>query len=187
MIVYVRHGNDEEKTPKYHHDNRMTSKGGKDVKRFIKFFIKKYGKPDLIICSPFRRAVDTLEVMMNYLQSTDNKHPDAKSPEIVIEPKLSRFFSASEKKDPSVHKATLVYGPPIMEKRKEFHHRTTKFFNNMIRKGYLKDGKLAMVITHALVLKDCAKEANVNLPEHYDFLEYFALVEGKDGGVEQVF
>lgn len=177
MIIFVRHGDDDEKKPKYAHDHRMTKRGGKDVKRFIKFFLKEYGQPHIIYCSPFRRATDTLYAMTKYL---------GQETKIVIDPDLSRYFTGSEKDDPQVYKATLKYGPPIMEKRKKFHKRTKNFFKRMMDSGYAKEDKLVMVITHALVLKDCAKFTNVKLPEHYDFLEHFAIRENKNGELERV-
>ena len=179
MIVFLRHADDEVGSVESgcEHDHAITKKGRKESKKFMKAFVKKYGQPDEIRCTPFRRGTQTLEAMRKHLSD---------KVKITIDPDLSRFFNNSEKRNPGVHKDTLKYKPPIMESRKDFHKRNKNYFKQLKKDGYLEKDKLIIVLTHFLVLKDAAFALGVSLPEKYDFLEYFVLRSNKKGEIVRV-
>ena len=165
-VIYIRHGDDHDKDPKYEQDHEITKSGKKDCKRVAEKLIEKYGHPDMIRVTPFLRGVQTVKAMKDVLKAKT---------EIVFDANLSRFFSKREKKNPSVAPETLEFKPPIMETRKEFHKRTSKHYKKMKKGKYFQKGKMIWCITHALVLKAVAEKADVSLPDHYDFLERFIV------------
>lgn len=165
-IIYFRHGDDEVSDPTKTHDHKITDEGKKDARKFAKKLIKKYGQPQRVYLGPFARTKETYAAMKKYLDS---------DVEIIIEPRLSRYFSSKEKKHPKVYTSTKKYKPPIQETHSEFHERVEKHYSKLKKDGWLKEDKLTWCITHALVLKHTAKQVDITLPERYDFLECFAI------------
>lgn len=158
MHVYIRHGNDEKKS-NYKHDKSLNSLSDTetDIINFTKKLIKKYGYPDRIYCSPFKRARATLTIMLKVL--------DKDKVDVHIEPNLSRFFTKNEQKNVSVRKHTLIYNPPIYENKKSFHKRVDK-----VQKDQFCTCCNVWYITHYLVLKRMCENKNIAIPNHMKFL-----------------
>lgn len=154
MPVYMRHGNDEKKST-YKQDKSLNSGSQyeQDIIDKTHQLIKLHGYPKKIYCSPFRRARETVHIM--------NKILNAK---IIIDPRLSRFFSKKEKLNPSVRHKTLKYKPPITENRLEFKQRV-KEIEHIISKE-----ESTWVITHYLVIKNICKYYNKDIPQKMPFL-----------------
>ena len=156
--------------PTFKHDQRINKSGRKLAKRRAKDVVSQFGKPDIIYCSPFLRARETCEEMKKIFGSR------SAGPAYRIDSALSRFFTDTERKHYSVDTETLKYKPPINESHKSYRKRCLRHFKKMEQRGFLKE-KVVLCITHAVVLKQIAKYAKVTLPEHYDFMETFAIQE----------
>lgn len=154
MHIYMRHGNDE-KTSTFKQDKSLNSSSQceQDIIDKTHQLIKLYGYPKKIYCSPFRRARETVHIMNKILNV-----------EIIIDSKLSRFFSKKEKLNPSVRTKTLKYNPPITESRLEFKQRV-KEIEKIINKE-----ESVWVITHYLVMKNICKKYNKEIPSKMPFL-----------------
>lgn len=168
VLIYLRHSNDElpsgeEATHK--HDNHINRDGKKLAKKIIKKILKQFGQPEVIYYSPFKRGRETLEAIKPYL---------GKKVKLVVDPRLSRYFTSKQKKECSIFKSTDELNPPVNESRDQFHERVVQQYKSMKDSKHLKRG-LAICITHAVVLKRIAKRVKVKLPEHYSFMEWFAL------------
>ncbi len=159
MHLYIRHGNDENKHSTFKHDKSLNplSSTEEDIIKFTQKLIKEYGAPDRIYCSPFKRARATLAIMLKVLDKT----------KIVIEPRLSRFFSKKEQQKISVRNQTLSYHPPIYEDKHSFHKRVDKI-QHKIDCGCC----YTWCITHYLVLKRIGDTKNIPIPSHMKFLWY---------------
>ena len=73
VLIYIRHGNDDEREPHKIHDTHLTSQGKHKSKKVAKKLIEKYGVPDIIFCSPFARTRETLDVFNKVIRKIGNK------------------------------------------------------------------------------------------------------------------
>lgn len=158
MHIYIRHGNDEKKS-NFKHDHSLNS--SKEIKQEIIHFtnklIMKYGYPDKIYCSPFKRVRSTVKIMKKILNN---------NVEIIVDPKLSRYFTKKEQEKPEVRDYTLKYKPPIYENTKLFKKRVDKFYKKVDQQ---KD-KNIWCITHYLVIKHICKKKQIEIPKRMPFL-----------------
>jgi len=176
VLVYLRHGDDNDPEASHRHDAHITRKGGKEVKSVIKKIIKKTKTlPSIIRCSPFRRAVETLEKVEAYIRK---KHGDDEWDKIriVYDRRLSRHFSTREQQSPDVSTKTkdLVKGKiPIFETWKKFQGRVEKHVGRMMKKDYYSH-KTPMVwcLTHTLVMKHACVVLKTPLVSWLSFLEW---------------
>lgn len=165
-VIVIRHANDEGKCFKKHDCPVNIKDGGKDARKVGISLIKKYGLPDEIIVSPFRRTKETLELMVG-----DEIHKI----KITQDPNISRYFSGREKDHPDVHSSTLKHNIPINESFRSFERRVRKF-SQKLEEINMKD-RCIWVITHALVYKRIGRYYERQTPSRIDFLEYFVLHE----------
>lgn len=173
MIIYLRHASDNYNDPTFLHDQKIvpSKKNLEDINSVVRYLIKTYGSPSVILCSPFQRARDTLEFMKDMLVKETGGEID-----VEIDPRLSRYFTSKEKKEPSVRKDTLELEPPIFEKWDDFKERVVEHVDEMVEKGYLKSRHtVVLVITHTLVIKEVAKYLKFDTPEHYEFLQWMCV------------
>lgn len=167
MLIYLRHADDDCPEATHCHDHRITERGAKKSRKVARRLIKKYGPPDIIYCSPFRRTRETLEAMW--------KEFPRHKPEVVIDCNLSRYFSPREQNDPNCYDETIKYGAPVYENWKDFRRRVRKHIHFVRRQGHFKDDNIVWCITHALVYKQVAQRYEVPIPEHIPFLDCFSL------------
>ena len=165
-VIFIRHSDDSDDRTLNKHDTHITKKGIDAAAKLAKSLIKEHGHPVRVYCGPFRRTLETLESM---------KKSFAQPVEVVIDPRLSRYFTSKEKKSPLVSQQTINLKPPIMESWKNFQYRIKKHVRELKRKNLFNSRNITFVITHCLVLKEVAKIFGVKLPERFDFLEHFTI------------
>lgn len=160
MQIIMRHGNDNQPS-KYKHDNslKLNDQTKEEIINHTKKLIKKYGHPDVIYCSPFRRGIETVKIMKKVFHKPVN---------IYIDAKLSRYFNNNEKQFPSVSEKTLKYKPPIHETHEAFYKRVDKVHYKMDSRSVR--GSHVWYITHYLVMKRIANNDNIQLPSYMPFL-----------------
>ena len=145
MIIYIRHGEDEEKDYKY--DESLTHYGKKSSRKLAHKLIDQYGIPDAIYYSPFYRTRQTLREMLIAI----DEHTDQRI-EKVCDPRLSRFFTKQQKRNPDIRSDTKRRGPPLDEEWEEFKLRV----KDQIEEIENEEG-IVWCITHTLVLSRVIK------------------------------
>lgn len=170
MIIYIRHSKDNDPETTFKHDNKITKTGKKMAEEKGKRLIEKYGYPEIIHCSPMRRARQTLEKLISSFPEEIRKNI-----KIYIDPNLSRRFNESEYKRTDLDPKTEKYSPPVVETDKEFKKRIKEHIKYMKENNYKYNGKTYWCITHAIVFKKIAKYNNIKVSDHIDFLQTFKL------------
>lgn len=168
MLIYIRHSEDDDTDPTYQHDPHLTDRGKKLARHQGKKLIRKYGLPDIIFYSPFRRTRETLNYMLY-----DLSNKDYDKIETVCELDASRYFSKRDKLNPDVAKSTLSKDIPIYENMSDFSSRInslSKKLSKLHRRNYV-----IWCITHTTVYKQLADIYHLDLPNHIPYMHYFAI------------
>lgn len=166
-LIVIRHANDEGHKPKHRHDQEITNSGRREARRKAVKLIEKYGNPDIIYCSPMIRTKQTLIEMLKYVKGT---------PQILVDNRLSRYFSSREQKDPSVFTVTSKGKIPIYESYDRFKDRCDSFLNSMRRRKYIRDKEhVVWVITHTLVIKRILRKRRMSHSSYMSFLQHYRL------------
>lgn len=160
VILYIRHADDNDKEKTFRDDPKITQTGAEKVIVFTDKLIKKRGLPEIIYVSPFRRAKLTAKYMLKLMKKKYDHYP-----EIIIDNRLSRFFSPREKLNPSISNRTKEYQVPIYESWDEFKERALDFMKEMESKS-----EDIWVITHTLIEREVARRYNVDFPKKIPFL-----------------
>jgi broad specificity phosphatase PhoE len=169
MIIYIRHANDMQEEITYLHDAKIpkNKENVEDTLKTAAFLIEQYGQPEVIICSVFERAKDTLNIMRKLL---------GKDVEIRYDTRVGRYFTANEKKQPSVRPTTLEMKPSIYETWSKFKLRVQDHVNDLIEDASMKSRhRVTWVITHTLVIKEVAKYLKFDVPEYFEFLLWLCV------------
>lgn len=161
MIIYMRHGNDEQDHPKFENDPSIRSDTYHIIIKHYNKLVNKYGEPDIVYVSPMRRCIKTATIMG--------------FEEIYVNPGLSRYFKADEVILDTIDPRTQNLDVPLHETSKEFKTRARDTINDIHK--YIESGKYVWVITHSLILKQAAKFYGTKLNKHHDFLEWFSIIQ----------
>ena len=144
MRIYIRHGPKEYRngySSDLKHDPGLTEQGKFEAQKCGGRLLKKYGLPSLIVCSPYKRARETAEKMLEGIEFIFriNKlvYDKSQAPKIVIDSDLSEYLGNhySEKLDVSAE--TEKYKPPHPECFRDFCARV-KHHND--KYSYLDNG-----------------------------------------------
>lgn len=166
MIIYIRHSQ-EDTDPTYLDDPLLTEKGQRlAYKRGIRL-IEKYGIPDIVYCSPFRRTKETMKYMLKDIDSRENDI------DIKIRGSLSRYFKTRDKKYADVCDKTLNKNIPIYEDRREFYFRVEHVYDKMEK--YRHSNKIIWCITHTSLYKEIADMYDISLPKHIPYMHYIKI------------
>lgn len=165
VTLIIRHANDEYIPIKYRHDKEITREGKRDAKKLAKKLINKYGYPDVIYCGPMRRTEQTMNRMRKYVGN------DVK---IVIDNRLSRYFTSREKRSPSIFTVTHRRNIPINETKHGFKKRCDSFLRYVKSRNHRKRQNV-WIISHTMVLKRISKKLRISIPQQLDFLEYYRI------------
>lgn len=163
MLLYIRHSNDEYKDATYLYDKKITEVGAKDMIKFTEKLVMKYGLPDVIYCSPFRRCRYSVKFMLRHLRNKYNHVP-----QIEMEPRLSRYFTHKEKLNPQISNNTAKYEVPIYESWGDFKKRNKEIIHKYER--YVYEEKKVWVLTHTLVIREVCRHYNIEFPKWIPFL-----------------
>ncbi len=161
VIVYLRHG--EDKKSGYKYDEKLTSKGKIDAKNLAKKLIEQYGLPDAIYCSPFYRTRQTRHQMSKVIDQYTDKYIVK-----IIDPRLSRFFTKKETKNPDIRSDTRKNKAPIYETPSEFRSRVKEQLYEMENKN---EYNVIWCIGHTLIIKHVAEFKNIHRDNHIKYLD----------------
>lgn len=169
-IIYIRHGND--KRSRYKHDEKLTSEGKREARELAKNLIEEYGLPDIIYYSPFYRTRQTRKQMTKEIYKYKEENGIDKRIKLQIEPRLGRYFTRKEERNPDISSSTLYKGAIIEETFQEFGKRVEYQLNEVIDNEY----NIVWNITHSLVLLKVSKVLNISRSSHVKYLDY-CLIE----------
>lgn len=168
MIIYIRHSFDDNYDPTYEHDPKLTKEGKILAYQKGKHLIKKFGIPNIIYCSPFRR---TKETVMNMIKNIPEEV--LANIKIFYDPIIGRYFSHKEKKHVSISKSTLKSNINIYETKRDFNRRINILTKRLSK--WIDSNHVIWCITHTSVFKKLAKLYNIKLPRNIPFMYYFVI------------
>ena len=163
-VIYIRHGKDKESH--YKHDEKLSEEGKKEILKFTEKLVKEYGIPDIIYYSPFRRTQQTTKYMIKKLKEITDKKVIYKT-----DTSLGRFFTRTQRRNPSVRKSTFSKGVIIDERYEEFKERVEEQMENVLSKNY----KIIWNITHSLILLHVAKLQKIEIDKRVNYLDKIVI------------
>ena len=135
MLIYLRHG-DDRGNDVYRHDRPLNDRGRKKAAKEAKRLIEKYGHPDTVFVSPFRRAIETLSCMTErFARPVDVNH----------DPRIAQCLSEKQRSAPSISPETLAV-ITIDEDREAFRRRIADHIEEARRRA--REGAAIWCITH---------------------------------------
>jgi len=161
VLIYLRHG-DDRGNDVYRHDRRLNDRGREKAGKKAKRLIEKYGHPDVIYVSPFRRAVDTLEAMSSHFEGAVTIRHD---------PRIAQRLSEKQQNDPQVSPETRAQ-ITIVEDRKAFRRRVGKHVEEVRRAS-----GVIWCITHQIVIEEVADHFDVKISGKLDFLDHVVMLK----------
>jgi len=160
-IIYLRHGEDTRSTHKY--DEKLTEAGKEGARNLAKKLIETYGIPDAIYCSPFYRTRQTRRQMLKVI----NEYTDKKIKNIT-DPRLSRYFTSSQERNPDIRRDTRKKKAPIHESWNDFKRRVKKQLRDMEKKDKYN---VIWCIGHTLIIKYVARFKDIDRSDHIKYLD----------------
>ncbi len=164
MFVLLRHQHDEDPEATYALDPHITPKGINSIRKYINSLVNEYGVPTIIYCSPLLRCRESAKYMRSHIQATY----DVKI-KIIIDPRLSRYFTSKDKKNPSIRQKSIDYNTPVTDNWKDFKYRIKQFSKE--HKHELRDkNTLVWCVTHYLVIREYSKIMGFTIPKKMPFM-----------------
>lgn len=160
MLIYLRHG-DDRGNDVYRHDRRLNDHGKKKAGKAADRLIEKYGHPDTIYASPFRRAIETLEAMYDHFQR-----------DVVVrrDPRIAQHLSEKQQAQPLVSPETLAQ-VTIIENKNEFQRRVAVHVEEI-----RQTSGVVWCITHQAVIEEVAGHFGVKISGDLDFLDHKVML-----------
>lgn len=163
MLIYLRHG-DDRGDDVYRHDRRLNARGKKKAGKEAKRLIDKYGHPDTVFVSPFRRTLETLDCMTVHFVRPVEIHRD---------PHIAQRLSAKQQRDPQVSPQVLEV-IVVDEDRGAFRARVADHISRARKRA--QSGATIWGITHQAVIEEIAEQIGVKIPGSLDFLDHVVML-----------
>lgn len=169
MAIYIRHAKDKYVKGDKEYDTSLTQNGLQDAFNLGKKLVELYGTPDVIYCSPFRRARQTARTMV---KSLGLKVP------IYVDINLSRYPGTEKDYSDKVRDDTKKYGFLLRETKDEFKVRVKKHVE-WVKSICKKNNLLVWVISHAVVITRVCKYLEISFPEHLKSRDWINIRDGE--------
>jgi broad specificity phosphatase PhoE len=155
VLLYLRHG-DDRGDDVYRHDRPLNDHGREKAGKQSRRLIEKYGHPDVVYVSPFRRAIETAEILAARFE---------RAVPIRKDPRVAQHLSEKQQRDPKISPETrsLV---AIIESRDAFRARIAAHVEE-VRRG---TGAI-WCVTHQAVIETVADHFAVKISGSLDFLD----------------
>jgi broad specificity phosphatase PhoE len=163
MLLYLRHG-DDRGDDVYRHDRRLNDRGRKKAGKEAKRLIEKYGHPDTVFVSPFRRAIETLNCMSEHFSRPVDVNHDRR---------IAQYLSDKQRAAPSLSPKTLEV-ITINEDGETFRRRILDHVKDVQRRA--KEGATIWGITHQVVIEEVAQQFGVKISGTLDFLDHVVML-----------
>lgn len=174
--VYIRHANknySNGESDLYKHDPGITDEGAESCKKVAECLIKKWGIPDIIIASPYRRTRETVQIMIS---SIDEKSKS--NIQVFIDSEVSEYLGNHREFPIDVTDNTMVYNPPHPETFKEMKNRVRRHHNHI--NDYIEridQEKVIWIITHGLIIKQIASFVGLKMAKEFATLTCLSIME----------
>ncbi len=165
MLLYLRHGDDRDDDV-YRHDCRLTDRGKKKASKQAERLIEKYGHPDRVFVSPFKRTLETLAAMSEHFSREVEVHRD---------PRVAQHLSQKQQGAPSVSPETLAQ-VAIVEDRDAFRRRVRDHVEDVLRRLQRRASEVIWCITHRAVIEEVADHFGVEISGGLGFLDHVAML-----------
>jgi broad specificity phosphatase PhoE len=163
VLIYVRHG-DDRGNDVYRHDRRLNVRGRKRAAKEAARLIERYGHPDVVFVSPFRRAIETLDCMTVHF---------ARPVEVHRDPGVAQHLSDKQRRDPHVSPQTLEV-IVVDESRDMFQKRVADHVGQVRKRA--EAGGTIWCITHQAVIEEVAVHFGAKIPGDLDFLDHVVML-----------
>jgi broad specificity phosphatase PhoE len=159
-IIYLRHG-DDRGNDVYRHDRHLNERGREKAPKAAKRLIEQYGHPDTAYCSPFRRAIETLDAMTERFTR----------PVVVrFDRRVAQHLSEKQQRDPQVSPETTAQ-IAIAEDEDAFRLRIAAHVDEVKRQT-----GVVWCVTHQAVIEEVARHFGVEISNDLDFLDHVLMV-----------
>lgn len=172
-LVYIRHADKEYvngNSPIYKHDPGITTKGVEKTKKVANHLIEKWGIPERIVVSPYRRTRETGIVM--------NKIIENKKTPINVDNDLSEYLGNHRFVTIDVTDETIYHDPPHPESFLDMKIRVKRHHKNMVEYSKNKKCGVVWLITHGLIIKQIASLYDVQMPNAFPSLTCLSIPNG---------
>ena len=156
MLLYLRHGDDRGEDA-YKHDRELNARGRKKAEKAFGRLVERYGHPDTMFVSPYRRAMQTLEAMKPRFTRPVVVHRD---------PRVAQYVGGKRVPVVSPETAACV---DIDEGFDAFRTRVADHAEDARRRA--EAGAVLWCITHQVVIEEVARHFGVGAPAELDFLD----------------
>ena len=160
-LIYFRHG-DDRGTDIYRHDRQLNGRGRKKARKTFGELAEKYGHPDTLFVSPFRRSIQTLETMIEQFKRPVDVHRD---------PRIAQYLGSKRAPSVSPETAALV---AVDESLEAFQARVGDHVEDARRRKGV--GASIWCITHQIVIEEVADHFDVKIPGALDFLDHVIML-----------
>ena len=181
IFLWIRHGEKEYKNGKnplgiYQHDPGIIETEYDVVRKKGLSYIKKYGIPDLIYVSPFKRTRITSNLLTQSLID----------PKIIIEPELGEFLGNQKKRIiddvesfiPDVETETLENLETFLEESySDFKNRCIVTASKI----HSKKEKVIWIITHSLIIKTISSYYGCKISKPLSLCGIVIRIDKSDG------
>ena len=161
MLIYLRHG-DDRGNDIYRHDRPLNARGKKKAGKAFSDLAKKYGHPDTVFVSPFRRALQTVEAMAVQFKRPVDMHRD---------PRVAQYVG--EKREPHISPETTAQ-IATDEGRDGFRARIRSHVEDVRRRSEV--GAAIWCVTHQIVIEEVAEYFDVKIRSNLDFLDHVVML-----------
>lgn len=166
MAIFIRHAHDKKQVGDKMYDTSVTETGRREAIYVCKQLLQRYGRPDVIYCSPFRRARQTAKIMAEMLNNTVP---------IYVDVELSRFAGDVTSYEKKIREDTKKYGYIPGESNIDFKNRVKKNVETAVQYTKKNSNHVAWFITHAIYVKQAAKRVNVKPNRFIHSCDWVAL------------
>ena len=163
MLIYLRHGDDRGEDV-YRHDRRLNDRGRKQAGKKAGRLIRKYGHPDTVFVSPFRRTIETVNCMT------------ARFERLVIvqgDSRIAQLLTDKHVRDLRVSPNTLRT-ITVEEDRTAFRRRVKEHVRDVRERA--ERGAIIWCITHQVVVEEVARLFDVKISGGLDFLDHVVVL-----------
>lgn len=159
-IIYLRHG-DDRGNDVYRHDRHLNDRGREKAPKAAKRLIEKYDHPDVVYCSPYRRAIETLDAMTERFER----------PVVVrCDHRVAQCLSEKQQRDPQISPGTLAQ-IIVTEDEGAFRQRVAAHVAEVKRQT-----GVVWCITHQAVIEKVARHFGVEISGKIDFLDHVLML-----------
>lgn len=168
LLIYLRHG-DDRGDDVYRHDRRLNDRGRKKASKKGRRLIEKYGHPDAVFVSPFRRVIETLDCMTVHFERPVDIHRDHR---------IAQHLSDKQRASPSISPETLE-AIAIDEDAGAFRAMVQDHALDVRRR--VAEGDAIWCITHQVVIEEVARHFGVEISRDLDFLDHVMMLGSRIG------